>query len=237
MRAPSRRFQVLVALFAAIRVAFQASTECQGFVVADTNITLSIFEHDTLQMDFITGRSYLESYFLGAKVIPPVGTTHELEIGPSFWQEVDSVFPFERQPSIGDFPSILLHASGAFLVEEGDRFGRRDGSSGANLRFGTQFQTEEPLQLPGFGEHFVGIVGGCMFCGTPDEFDAELYGWAKLSITADGVELLDNAVSYFDPRGIIVGSDHPIPEPASITLISFAIAGLMLRGTRSRQAL
>lgn len=62
--------------------------------------------------------------------------------------------------------------------------------------------------------------------------DRDIFGWAELLVTRDGVLLVeDNAVAYgFD--GIIIGKNQAVPEP-SACLVLFMGLGMCLRRKRS----
>lgn len=82
----------------------------------------------------------------------------------------------------------------------------------------------------GFGDFYLGVNTGNGFQGgSPGR---EVFGWALLRNSANGLQLLENAVTYDSP-GIRVGTTTTVPEPTTLFLLSLASVGSLSVRRRS----
>ena len=85
----------------------------------------------------------------------------------------------------------------------------------------TLFNQMDQRFTVGYGDFYLGVNTGNGFIdfGVPNR---NIYGWAHLNNTPDGLELLGSAISY-DGQGIYVGTTQTIPEPSCLSLLMLGI--------------
>lgn len=82
----------------------------------------------------------------------------------------------------------------------------------------------------GFGDFYLGVNTGSGFQGgSPGR---EIFGWALLRNSANGLQLLGSAVTYDSP-GIRIGTTTTVPEPTTVFLLSLASVGSLSVRRRS----